>query len=850
MFNFIVMKRFLVFFVFFGINILYSQSADNWVFGRNAGLQFIGGNDPISFDGSTLNTLEGCSSFSDDNGELMFYSDGSTVWNKNHEIMPNGTDLGGNDSSSQSGLIVPNPLDNGIYYLFTVDASGSGLTGGLNYNTIDMTTDGGLGSVISGPTNISDLFDDDWSEKVTAVEIINADEYWLISFSHDTFYSFKVTIAGVDIINPVISIGFNDSSDSRGYLKVSPDGSKLAAANMNSGTYLYDFNIETGVVTNEYMLDMREHRGYGIEFSADSSKLYIGTGGFSNATEKLFQFDLESSNINTSKTLIYSYHNSRGALQLGSNGKIYWASNNAYSISVINNPDELGLACNFSFQTVSLGTNRSGQGLPPFIQSLFSTSFLVNTVHLCEGDTYLLEAITTDFPNTTTYTWFLDDVLLPETTNTITLDNITYGSGVYRLEVDYNDGTPILTEETIVQYFNYPDVNTPITVQLCDSDLDGFLITDLTLIQNDINAGLVSSNFTYYLTQDDAENEINQILEPTNIIVNTTDIWVRVEVGGGCFSLSKLEIDVSVSNAEFTNTYNECDDFLDINGNDNLNNDNADGISSFDFSDTTVAIVDLFLVSHQSNISVHYYPSLTEADQELNEITTITNYRNIISPHNQRIYIRINNSLNNQCSTYNNDLFIDLVVGTIPVINSNKPENIIECDKGFDTAVFNLEDNMRQITDTDVEIFYYTSELDLMNEQNEIINPSSFSNTEDPQNIYVKVVNSITGCYGITDFLIETENCPPTIPEGFSPNNDGINDTFTMTGLHDVFVSFDIFIYNRFGNLVFEGNNTSTDWDGTHKGKALPSGTYFYILNFHDDKNSFGSIKKWIYISR
>ncbi|HIE45172.1 MAG TPA: hypothetical protein EYP87_03145, partial [Flavobacteriaceae bacterium] len=132
------------------IGTTFSQNEANiWYFGNNAGLDFSNG-DPTPLNNGQLSTVEGCSSFSDSNGDLLFYSDGITVYNKNHVVMQNGNNLGGNPSSSQSGLIVPSPGDPNIFYLFTVGTNAVGQTGypqnaGFKYYTIDMTTNGGLG---------------------------------------------------------------------------------------------------------------------------------------------------------------------------------------------------------------------------------------------------------------------------------------------------------------------------------------------------------------------------------------------------------------------------------------------------------------------------------------------------------------------------------------------------------------------------------------------------------------------------------------------------------------------------------------------------------------------------------
>jgi gliding motility-associated-like protein len=79
------------------------------------------------------------------------------------------------------------------------------------------------------------------------------------------------------------------------------------------------------------------------------------------------------------------------------------------------------------------------------------------------------------------------------------------------------------------------------------------------------------------------------------------------------------------------------------------------------------------------------------------------------------------------------------------------------------------------------------------------------------------------------------------IPDGFSPNHDGINDAFEIVNLRDLYPKFHIEIYNRYGNILYKGNINTDDWDGTdHEGglkmgnNVLPVGVYFYILEFND----------------
>ena len=95
----------------------------NWYFGRGAGLQFNNDGSVTPLTDGKITTEEGCASISDKSGNLLFYTDGITVYNKSHEIMLNGTGLYGDPSSTQSAIIVPDPADRNLFYIFTVDTS-------------------------------------------------------------------------------------------------------------------------------------------------------------------------------------------------------------------------------------------------------------------------------------------------------------------------------------------------------------------------------------------------------------------------------------------------------------------------------------------------------------------------------------------------------------------------------------------------------------------------------------------------------------------------------------------------------------------------------------------------------
>jgi len=355
------------------------DEANFWYFGDYAGISFQTG-DPVALTDGALSTWEGCSSISTQNGSLRFYTDGITVWNRNHEVMPHGNGLLGDPSSSQSGIIVPKPGSNQLYYIFSIDdVDPSGGVNGLNYTLVDMNLDGFKGDVVTDEKNVH--MTDPICEKVTAVGNSNGVDIWVITqkFGTNDFYAYTVTTNGVNM-TPVISsagivIGgpppYPNIDVAKGYMKVSPDGSKLAKANAGLRSMeIFDFNNTTGEVSNGIIDQNVGGEPYGIEFSPDNHYLYVNTWK-SNPGQHLYQYDLKADDVIGSRVQIATGLN--GALQLAPDNRIY-ASMGQFGqyLSRINQPNKEGTECNFEYNAIYLDGRNSMWGLPPFVQSFFT----------------------------------------------------------------------------------------------------------------------------------------------------------------------------------------------------------------------------------------------------------------------------------------------------------------------------------------------------------------------------------------------------------------------------------------------------------------------------------------------
>ncbi|MEM9679157.1 MAG: gliding motility-associated C-terminal domain-containing protein [Bacteroidota bacterium] len=173
------------------------------------------------------------------------------------------------------------------------------------------------------------------------------------------------------------------------------------------------------------------------------------------------------------------------------------------------------------------------------------------------------------------------------------------------------------------------------------------------------------------------------------------------------------------------------------------------------------------------------------------------------------------------------------------------------CNEGFSMATFDLEAHVEPFLDIDLSfISFHTSLNDVENNVNAILLPQSYNNSSNPQTIYIRIPTP--PCYEIYQFNIAIENCPPTVPQGFSPNGDSKNDWFNIQGLYNVFTEHQLLIYNRYGDLIFEGNNEKP-WLGVtnrglnNRGRLVPVGTYYYILNLND--TDYRPRVGWVYVN-
>jgi len=792
------LKSILILFLFsLSFSLIAQKEANIWYFGEFAGIDFNSGA-PVVLNDGQLDTNEGCATISDHDGNLLFYTDGINVFNKNHTLMPN-TGLIGHSSSTHSGIIVPYPGNQDKYFIFTVDAY-STITGGgpLAYSEVDMNLDGGLGDITA---NKNIILQNSVNEKVTAIEKSTEDGYWVVShiFNSDEFVVYEVTATGVNPVALTTSVGsqtgyFNVS----GQIKISPDNSKLAVAR-GGEVQLFDFNNTSGAITNPQTINNGTYGSYGIEFSAGGDLLYVAYyGGVS-------QYNLQAgtlADIIASEVVLISVP-SRGfaSMQIAPDGRIYVARQNLQYIDFIESPNVIGLGCNYNYEGLFLNGGESNLGLPTFIQSFFSANILFDNNCLGEATTFSVSAN----QNIDTILWDFGDG------NTSILENPIHSyttSGTFNVIVIVTSGGNSTTKTRQITIFDSPIINSPITLSQCDDNLDGYSAFNLNEAINEITTNAVNETISFYESQLDAENNNNPIsntLAYVNQNVSTDIVWARVENNNGCFKTAQVNLVVSTTQIPltFTRDFYTCDDIVD--------GDTTNGISSFNFSSVTTEIEALYPVGQQ--LIITYYRNLSDALAETNTITNIADYRNVGYPNIQDIYIRVDSLLDNDCLGLGQH--ITLHVETVPVAN---PVAISEaCDDdgdgiyAFDTS--NIESTL--LNGQNNVIVAYTDE-------NGTPLPSPLPNpfTTVTQTITARVTYTISQdpngpCFDETtiDFNVDAVAIAYPVPDVrvCDDNNDGLYAFDTST--------FEATILNGQTGMQV----TYTDEDGSALASPLPN---------------------------
>lgn len=831
----------------------FSQGeANNWYFGNNAGITF-NTNPPSALTNGALNTNEGCSSISRPNGDLLFYTDGRTVWNRNHQPMNNANyspatnfdGLNGDPSSTSSGLIVPHPTEDNLYFVFTLDephhnnayaypdqgpadvdgndlnfyqdvtnhqvpTDDDGFNNGLNYSIVDMNLNGGLGDVIPDQKNIELVTYDPTnpehlkykaSEKITAVRASDCVSIWIIVHFIDSFYAFQIDEDGIDE-DPVISTaGPSITTDNYrraalGYMKASPDGKRIISANNTTNytppfsgdagdgnVYLFDFDNQTGIVSNaELLLD--QINAYGVEFSSNNEKAYALV-----QNQQVWQWDLTSNDIEASGTNVINTGRFTGSMQLGPDGRIYMAIASSNFLGVIENPEAEAENINYNPQGLNLNGRTANLGLPPFIQSLFLNKIdIINQgeifsaeVELCENEIFTLSY---DSIPGATYTWELEGEVI-ENQNSPTLD------------VTLPNNVSLPFTEFYSLEVNLNDGSCPLigTARINYTEVPVYQDASLTEC---VEEGASVSNFNL-------EDAIPEIISTSSLNSNQLDFNFYLD-----FETASTET------GEITNfnNYPSTENFQTI----------IARISNGECVDFKQITLISGLLPELGEDSFQYYceenfPNTVQLDTGLPQ-NELVNYSYLWSPTNETTpTIEVNTA----------------GIYTVSVTNLETGCNITRSHEIENSNIANFSFEIEDTTQENNTINIIVSPESLGDYEYAIEYPFDFQ--DDPffedlapgfYDVFVRDKNGCgikkdrVGLLGVRDF--------------FTPNNDGIHDYWQLEGIVKANFRVEyIRVFDRYGKLITSFDQNSKGWDGTYNGEQMPANDYWYTIKIEDE---------------
>ncbi len=661
---------------------------------------------------------------------------------------------------------------------------------------------------------------------------------------------------------------------------------------------LYNFDNTTGIVSNEIEL-YNGDAPYGIEFSQNGQRLYTsvgigdtgyGGGGF------ILQYDLSlpDSQIPSSGKRILNENGvdnfafQAGALQIGPDGKIYQAlhsplTTNGDYLGVIENPEEIASKVIYKEKGILVnidGSRSSQMGLPPFIQSIFAKTIdiinngTVNEVNLnlCKGETYRLSYENIPIA---TYTWYVDNILSTNKTHYLDISS----KGNYRLEIDLNDGSCPLKGVANVSLFAPPTGN-PSTLIQCDADqnsFDGLTIFNLKQAEIQLTGGLPNLSVSFFADIASATAG-NPIIGNPNIFENTIanqKIYVRVtDNNTTCFGITTLDLSTSNTTANDA-TLTECED-----------DGTEDGIKEFDLS---IANSQILKGLNSSDYTIYYYVTLENALSETNPIKKHTN----TTPYTNGqdiIYARVEDNLNN-CYGINK---VQLILNHLPDIKDNdnfylcKNQNYTKLSAGIlpndnpngYTYLWSTNETTEtiQVNQTGTYSIVVTNTLTGCSKKRTIevlasepatiksitINDLSDNNTvtiiaEGIGNYeFALEINQNLSSYqdsptfsdvppGLHRVFVKDKNgCLPLtfkditiigFPKYFTPNGDGIHETWNLEGISDeTLLNSKIYIFDRSGKLLKQIAPNRIGWNGKYQGQLMPSSQYWYRLELTDGR--------------
>ncbi|PMD93713.1 PKD domain-containing protein [Siphonobacter sp. BAB-5405] len=747
------------------------QQASKWYFGSNAGISFEGGQPTVITDGK-INTPEGSSSISDRKGNLLFYTDGRKIYDKDGNVMTSRdasdtTSLSGSPNSTQAALIVPQPSCRGcetIYYVFTTrDVNDS--TRCLEYTRVDMRGNGGKGVILdkniqTGECNVS--------ERLTSIENPKDSTYWVLSHGvgNNKFILKRLTKSGLeDADSPEIGIPHESKYQGEGQIKFASSGGKMGVVIPGGEKHrnyaeIYTFNDSTGAITPPPItLDLgpAPPSAYGIEFSPDGKQVYVSLRGNDSTESILYQYDIS----NTDSTIIASTRievarseKEFGALQYAPDGKIYMAVKGSQYLGVITPPSADSTDVEFELDGFNLGGKLSQLGLPNFVQSIIEppSGPGINVADVCFGEPIEFGTSPICDPLEDKYEWDFGDGKGKSTQQS---GQYTYAAaGTYTITLRQYNACKDTTMSQQVTVNPTPIANLGQDLNVCAKSVV------LDSKNNFPNSQYIWQRNGRILTVDSTASSIR---------VDSSGQYVVIVLVGDCFSSDTIQVTL-----ETPPNYSLGPDQKLCTGS-TLQLDALPGGTSYLWN--TGANTQQITVDQAGNYSV---------------VVTI--------PRTNAISCEVSDTVR---------------VNLLPLPNVNVIPKTSLCQPNNQTITLAAGTNDR---------FLYRW---LPNRE------TTRTISVNRIGTYTVEVTTPEGCAEVHNIEV-IDLCDPQIlvPDAFSPNGDGQNDRLQVITNHISDQDYEFRVYDRWGEMIFRTTDRKETWDGTYKGRTYPPQSYAWVVQY------------------
>ncbi len=384
------------------------------------------------------------------------------------------------------------------------------------------------------------------------------------------------------------------------------------------------------------------------------------------------------------------------------------------------------------------------------------------------------------------------------------IDDIGNGVGIVAEIIETNNNfSQNFSFYVVPKFNNLPDIN------LCKDVLENtfFNFSNYKITAKVVDNDIVSFHETY---QNAFDNQ-NPILNIYNYPVNqfTKTIYVRLQ-NENCFNIMSFNLNIVL--------------YPKFNILPGLNVCKQSATSSFDFSNY------VNIVKVNATDIVSFYDNDIDAINNTNPILNTSKY--IPSSIDLHIYVRIDNGVCYSKTSFKINYF------DLPKFNI--APNLESCDQGLTLGFFDFSSYLNTVKVNQADnVSFYLTENDAINSTFPLSNLSNYYSDVTPKKVFIRIENGNL-CYNTTSFDLTTKRCPVKVYNAVSANSDGKNDYFFIDGLRDIYLDFETEIYNRWGQLVWKGNNNISDFNGFSNvgvhidNKLLPEGNYFYVLNLND----------------